>query len=73
MARKPATWARRLRLVKPATALIAMHRAPTRAIVRGSPKRKGSGSLALLKRGQCDPLKERDRNGTALAGTLNGK
>ena len=29
--------------------------------------------MALLKRGQCDPLKERGRNGTALAGTLNGK
>jgi hypothetical protein len=37
---RPATWARRLRLVNPATALMAMHRAPTRAIVRGSPKRK---------------------------------
>ena len=37
------------------------------------PEAQGSGSLALLKRGQCDPLKERGRNGTALAGTLNSK
>ncbi len=37
---RPATWARRLRLVKPVTALRVMHKAPTRAIVRGSPKRK---------------------------------
>jgi hypothetical protein len=29
--------------------------------------------LALLKRGQCDPLKENGRDGTALAGTLNSK
>src|SRR4051794_26652486 len=29
------------------------------------PEAQGSGSLALLKRGQCDPLKERGRNGTA--------
>jgi hypothetical protein len=37
------------------------------------PEAQGSGSLALLKRGQCDPFKERGRNGTALAGTLNSK
>jgi len=37
------------------------------------PEAQGSGSLALLNRGQCDPLKERGRDGTALAGTLNGK
>src|SRR5258708_24225064 len=37
------------------------------------PEAQGPGSLALLKRGQCDPLKERGRNGTALAGTLDSK
>jgi len=45
-------------LVKPATALSVIHKAPARAIVRGSPKRKARVSLALLKRGPCDPLKE---------------
>src|SRR6266567_2309097 len=39
----------------------------------GIPEAQGSGSLALLKRGQCDPFKERGRNGTALSGTLNGQ
>jgi hypothetical protein len=34
---------------------------------------QGSGSLALLNRGQLDPLEERGRNGTALAGTLDCK
>ena len=37
------------------------------------PEAKRSGSLALLNRGQLDPLEERGRNGTALAGTLDCK
>jgi len=37
------------------------------------PEAQGSGSLALLNRGQLDPLEERGRYGTALAGTLDCK
>ena len=39
----------------------------------GVPEAQGSGSLALLVRGQCDPLEELGRDGTALADTLDDK
>src|SRR5215472_8496703 len=37
------------------------------------PEAQGSGSLALMDGGQLDPLQERGRYGTALAGSLHCK
>src|SRR5439155_26475938 len=63
----------RLPLLKPATAWRLTQRAADQSHDAFVPEAKRSGSLALLNRGQLDPLEERGRNGTALAGTLDCK
>jgi hypothetical protein len=60
-------------LEKPVTAWTTQHKAPARAMARGSPEAQGSDSLALPVVGLVDALKERRADGTALPGTLYHK